>query len=227
MTAATEIVNAATTGAASAVIPITTIAPAQGAAPVVAEPKAAEVNDAKNSVAIDTTSETKTNQAPTDKAQQKTEIKLELPQGTFLQAQDLERIAAESTARGLTQEQAQAELNREGAAMTRLAERHNAALEAEAKRVENESRNDPEIGGKSWNETQSFKQAVLNRFDPQKKIEAFLKETKLENDPTVLRFMREIGKAIRPDSFAGRSGSAERVEKTIGEALFANVGNSN
>lgn len=147
------------------------------------------------------------------------EIKLKAPETSFLAEGDLERIEREAREQGLTQAQAEVLLAHEN----KFAERHTSAWDAEVAAWRSQSEKDPEIGGGNLSETQTLARAVLDRFDKSGVVGAFL-ERGFGNHPGLLHFLRDIGKSMQQDTMVGRGGAPMKQPKSLGEALFSQVG---
>lgn len=152
------------------------------------------------------------------------EFKLKLAEGSRLSTGDLERIVAEAKAGGLSEEQAQQLLQREDSAVARYVDAQDKELNEERARWRKESESDPEIGGQKIAETNSLARAVLDRFDKSGDVRKLLEETDLGNNVVALRFLREIGIAMRPDTLHSRGSGVnnKKIERSA-DVLFGSV----
>jgi hypothetical protein len=78
---------------------------------------------------------------------------------------------------------------------------------------------DPEIGGKNLDSTVQFAKAALAKFGNEGLMEV-LNETGLGNNPEMVRFVANIGKAMEDDSFVSSAGGKAGEEKTQAKTLY-------
>ena len=152
------------------------------------------------------------------------EISLKAPENSLLESGALERIAADAKQQGLTQEQAQWLVERENQAVSRFVTNQRSELGRETEGWIAESKKDPEVGQGNLIQTKILTKAVLDRFDPTGEVAKLLDSTGLGNNRGTLRFLSNIGKAMKPDSLHGKGGPGGSEPVTFGGALFGKVG---
>lgn len=65
---------------------------------------------------------------------------------------------------------------------------------------------DPEFGGKNWNSTIADARKALDRFDADGSLREFLRETKFQHHPQVIRVVARVGRAMGEHGFVGSNG---------------------
>lgn len=126
------------------------------------------------------------------------EISLELVENAVMDQAALTAITEAATAQGLTQEQAQAMATQaENAAATAVKGLHDQYL-AETVAWRDEVTADAELGGEKFDETSRLARAALDKYGSSKLKEA-LDKTGYGNHPELVRFCRNIGKAMEDD----------------------------
>lgn len=147
---------------------------------------------------------------------QPAEIKLAMPKDSLLDAGAVERIASFAKERGLTQEQAQAILERESGAVAAYAEGQQQTLEKHKSAWVEDLKADKELGGAAFNETVEIAKRVVESFGTEA-LKKALNETGLGNHPEVVRVFARIGKQmgddkfVRPTAGAGVKRSPEEI----------------
>lgn len=136
---------------------------------------------------------------------------LKLPENAYLAVGEVEKISVHARARGLSNEEAQAEL-------VRL----NSEVESRAKaqgdqwRVESES--DKEIGGEALAQNVQLATRAISRFStPQ--FMGLLDKYGFGNHPEVIRIFSRIGKAMGDDELV-QPGSAAGGKRSIEEVFY-------
>lgn len=143
---------------------------------------------------------------------EKYEIKL--PEGSPLDASHIEKIASYAKERGLSNEDAQALLDRESSAVATYVDVQKNLLKEKSEGWITEMSKDKEIGGEAFTKNVEVANQVVDKyFTPEfKKI---LNETGLGNHPELLRGLYRIGKASAPDSLVqpkSQNGGARKIE---------------
>lgn len=143
--------------------------------------------------------------------------KFTAPEGVEI-AEDSAVIAAYSDfakSHNLTQEQAQ-----EGFAKLAQAQADQARAQQDAwrKGLEDETRNDPVLGGDSLKETMVKADQVLATFDKDRKLTALLNDTGLKWDKRVLAVLNEVRDAIGEDHFL--TGGVGQEEDTSARRFY-------
>ena len=151
----------------------------------------------------------------TVEANKEVKYDLKMPEGSPLGSDAIEKIVSLSKERGLSNEQAQAVLERESEAVSSFAANQKEQYEQRASAWVDEVKNDKEIGGEKFNENIAHAQRVLKRFgnDALTKV---LNETGLGNYPELVRFCTKIGKAMSEDKLVGagsNTGGSQSMEE--------------
>ena len=143
---------------------------------------------------------------------------LKLPDGAVLDASAVEEVAAFAKERKLTNEEAQAILERDNA---KIASYHEAQRQKLAQQVEQwvvEAKADKEIGGEAFPKNVEMAKRVLDRFAPQEFKDA-LNETGLGNHPELIRVFARIAKAMSEDQLVVGGPSAQ-TQKSPEEVFY-------
>ena len=129
-----------------------------------------------------------------------TEIKLTLPEGSFMQPADLEKITAFAKERNLTPEQAQAVVDREHTQRAEFQSSVTKQMEDQNKSWLGELKSDPSVGGTKWKETEANVRRAFELGDPTGEFRKALEESKLSYHPGLVKFLSVIGAARKEDS---------------------------
>jgi len=123
---------------------------------------------------------------------------LKLPDGSPLNAKALDQVASFAKEKGLTQDEAQAILERESAVLASYVDSQKQELAQKQKEWVESIKTDKEIGGDGFNKTIEMAKRVVDRFatDSLKKA---LNDSGLGNHPELVRFVARIGKAMSED----------------------------
>lgn len=137
-------------------------------------------------------------------------------EGSFLNAKDLEKIAAAARERGLSQQDAQAFLVDQE---KEVADRIDAQSQAWAE----EAQNDKEIGGAAFNENVQLAKRLVDRFGSER-LKQEMNRLGYGNHPEWIRLFSKIGKHFVDDKavFPGSSGSG-KVDKSLEEILYPDM----
>lgn len=138
---------------------------------------------------------------------------LKLPDETRLEAEDLTQFEVYARENGMTNDQAQAAL-----------EKHHEAIEAQAVRFYEMAKADKDYGGEKLEQSTKHATALLDRVRPKgtPRGDAFrglLKRTGYGNHPEILAFMADLGKMTdedptlgqRPDRSTGNTDMASKL----------------
>lgn len=140
---------------------------------------------------------------------------LKLPANSPVDPARLEKIAAEAKAQGLTQEQAQALVEREHSVVNDLVESHNARIKGWIE----ESTNDKEIGGPEINRNIELAKRVVDTYGSPL-LKQHLETTGFGSHPELLRLFVRIGKAYGEDRLIRGSGTPQPAKKSAADLLF-------
>lgn len=201
---------AGTTAAPVIAAPVTTtLAPAAAVIPIVVEKKTDAVAPAKvesvekKSLLADvTTEEAKPIETKPD-ADAEIEItySLKAPEKSALTAEDVKNIEAWAKEKHVSQEVAQAVVERESKLIETVKQASDAAAKAGVEKLYEtwaaEAQKDPVIGGAKWAETQANAKRALN-IDPD--FKALISTSPFGNHPKVLAFLAKVGALTREDS---------------------------
>lgn len=190
-------------------------APVQATAPT----EAAKTTEANAPAAAATATEP-TSTAPATEVKPEIKYELKPSENSLLDQGKLDDLIAYAKANNLSQEQAQALLNKEEALLSSYAQATEAAqAEAIAKASEEwkqQAMADKEIGGPEFNKNVELAHRALKQFGNET-MTKFLNETGFGNHPDVVRMFMRIGRAMAEDKIVssnahgGQSKSLEEV----------------
>lgn len=144
---------------------------------------------------------------------------LKLPEQSPLSTARLEKIEAYCKAQGFSQEQAQALVENEHAAVATFAEEQNRSVETLKEGWKNELVSDKELGGEALAKNAEHAKRVIDVFaDDTLKDE--LDRTGLGNHPGFFRMCVKIGKLIGEDGMVRGGAPAMASKKTAEELLY-------
>lgn len=147
------------------------------------------------------------------------EYKLSLPKDSLLDASRVDEIVSDAKERGLSNEAAQENLNRESGAVARFQEAQSEEVEGIRKDWVEETKADKEIGGEKLKETQELAQRVFTRFGNEALKDIF-EETGFGDHPEWVRFVSRIGKAMADDQLEMPGSQAKGGKKSAEELLY-------
>jgi len=149
---------------------------------------------------------------------------LKLPKDSLLTTEALERKAADAKARGLTNEQAQKELENENATIATYVDTQKQQQEAEWKKQNeawvNEIKSDKEIGGEAFPKNVELAKRVVQRFGD----DSFVKEldgTGFGNHPGLVRMLVKLGKAMSEDQLVLPGSQPAGAVKSSAEIFYS------
>lgn len=153
--------------------------------------------------------------------QQQGEVKydLKLPEKTSLVQADLDRIAADAKARGLTNEQAQAELKAQNETAQAIVDRQATMLQETRTKWVEQIKADKELGGDNLATTQRLSMLPVEKFMTPE-LRTFLRETGYGDHPEVVRFLVKLGKAMSEDKPVGGLGGGGGDKKSVADVLY-------
>jgi hypothetical protein len=157
-------------------------------------------------------------------ADKKTEVKvpdkydLKIPEGSLLKPEEVDKISAYAKAKGLSNEQAQEELNKKSDAV----KEYHSALETvhgnSVKEWADKSATDKEFGGENFGKNAELAKRALEKFGSPE-LKEILNKTGYGNHPELVRFMYRVGKAMGDDSFVSGS-KIPGAQKSIAEKFY-------
>lgn len=139
---------------------------------------------------------------------------LKLPEGSPLDKAHVETTAAFAKERGLSNEQAQAILDREHQAVAS----HLEGVKAMQQQWAEDSKNDKEIGGEGFSKNVELAKRVVDKYGSESFRKA-LSESGLGNHPELVRFITRIGKAFGNDHFV-QAGAKPSGKRPIEEVFY-------
>ena len=163
-----------------------------------------------------------------DQDKQKTDAESEVPEkydfkppeGMEYDQETIDIYAEAAKEAGLSQEKADIIL---GKIAPHLAQQQIKAVEKASSEWEAASRTDPEFGGDKLNENLSVAAKAIEQFATPE-LKTLLNESRLGNNPEVIRLFYRVGKAISEDGFVSATGSPQTSDA---RALFPNTKNLN
>lgn len=163
-----------------------------------------------------------------DQGEQKTDAESEVPEkydfkppeGMEFDEETINLYAEAAKEAGLSQEKADIIL---GKIAPHLAQQQIKAVEKASSEWEAASRADPEFGGDKLNENLSVAAKAIEQFATPE-LKTLLNESRLGNNPEVIRLFYRVGKAISEDGFVSATGSPQTSDA---RALFPNTKNLN
>lgn len=162
---------------------------------------------------------------PAEKPKELTKESLKIPKDSQLSAAAVDEIVAFAKAHGLSQEQAQAHMEREVQVRTAVRADIQKEVDAKVNGWTEESENDKEFGGDKFKETQVRCNSLLKKHGSETFVKALI-ESGLSNHPEVIRFMNRVAKTMDPDQLilAGAQ-VTDSGEKDAASILYDGGGN--
>lgn len=144
---------------------------------------------------------------------------LKLPEGSLLDPATVEKISSFAKERGLSNEQAQAILERESASVSEYVKGQEEGLKAEAQKWVETIRSDKEIGGDAFNKSVEHAKRLVDRYATAdfKKV---LDDTGLGNHPELVRMLARIGKAMADDTAVLPGTSSSTGQRSAAEIMY-------
>lgn len=144
---------------------------------------------------------------------------LKLPEGALIDAARLTEIAADAKAQGLSQDQAQALVEREHKAVSAYQTAQLEALSAKSDQWISEVQADKEIGGQDAVKNVTLAQRVLDRFGDVG-FKQTLNDTKLGNHPGLVRLLVRIGKTMGDDQLVIPGPQSGAAPKSAADVFY-------
>nr|DAN40387.1 MAG TPA: putative protease [Caudoviricetes sp.] len=142
------------------------------------------------------------------------------PDGMEYDQETIDIYAEAATEAGLSQEKADIIL---GKIAPHLAQQQIKAVEKASAEWEAASRADAEFGGDKLNENMAVAAKAMEKFATPE-LKTLLNESRLGNNPEVIRLFYRVGKAISEDGFVSATGAPQNSDA---RALFPNTKNLN
>jgi hypothetical protein len=143
---------------------------------------------------------------------------IKLPEGSKLDASHVEKIALFAKERGLSNEDAQAIVERD---QKLLSAREEAMTQEVRKIVEGwptQAKADPEIGGEAFDKNVELAKRVVDRIDKEGSLKKLLNESGYGNHPDVLRAFVRMGKMMTEDQLVipgAQAGGKKSIEEVF------------
>lgn len=153
------------------------------------------------------------------KADVPAEIALALPEGTKLQASDVDKIASFAKEHGLSQDAAQALLDHESAVTAQREQAQIDHLKAQSEAWKAEVLSDKEMGGDKAAENVELAHRFAKTFWDDAFIDE-LEKTGLGNHPGLMKGFYRAGKAMAPDKIRGSGNPAGSKKKATEDVLY-------
>lgn len=141
---------------------------------------------------------------------------LKLPDGSTLDPKVIEAVASFAKEKGLSQEIAQAVLEREHLAIDSYTKAIDQKWEAQKQEWLKTSMSDKEFGGDNLKQAVETGHRALKRFDATGKLSEMLESTGFGNHPEVVRFFYNLGKSMSEDQLVmpgAQSGGKKSIEE--------------
>ena len=151
-----------------------------------------------------------------DAAKADLEIKIGLPEKTYLEAKDLEDIKALAKEHGLTNKQTQALINKQSDKMESFVNTQVENFKQKIAGYETSIKTDKELGGEKYNQSVSLAQRVVERYGNESLKNEF-NQTGFGSHPEVIRMLSRIGRQmgddqlISPNAKPSTTRSAEEI----------------
>lgn len=142
-----------------------------------------------------------------------------LPEGATLESEALTELQSFAKSLNLTQEQAQALVDRDIKTRADFSAAQKAQHEGLLEKWLNDSKTDKEFGGDKFDENLAVALKARDAFATPE-LKKLLNETGMGNHPEVVRFFLKIGKAISEDGFVRDAGTTGAMAKTVEERLY-------
>ena len=164
---------------------------------------------------VETKAETKVEEKAPPVEEKKPELELKIPENSSLSKEAVEKIQTFAKEKGLSNEQAQAVLERDIQAQQSQAE----FAQQKATEWFEMSKSDKEIGGEKFAENAELAKRVVTRFASEE-LKQDLEATGFGNHPELLRLLVRIGQKMAPDSLVLAGSSVTQKEKPIEEIFY-------
>ena len=146
-----------------------------------------------------------------------------LPKGVEVDPAALEEAQSLFAEARLSQPQAQKLVDLYAGKMNELVQRQISAAESRQTAWVAEVKNDPELGGRRFEQARAAAQRALARFGTPE-LRRTLDELWVGNNPQLFRFFVRVGQAVSEDRYVGAQSSASRL--TAAETLYPNIPNT-
>lgn len=147
---------------------------------------------------------------------------LKLPEGSLLDAKAIETISSYAKEKGLSNDEAQALINRDSSLVAEYKNSQETAFKQVAETWVSQVKEDKEIGGASFKENAELAKRVIKKFatDDFSKV---LDNTGLGNHPELVRVFVRIGKQMGEDKFVNAT-HVGAEKKSIADRVYGGNG---
>lgn len=147
---------------------------------------------------------------------------LKLPEGSLLDAKAIETISSYAKEKGLSNDEAQALINRDSSLVAEYKQSQESAFKQVAETWVSQVQEDKEIGGASFKENAELAKRVIKKFatDDFSKV---LDNTGLGNHPELVRVFVRIGKQMGEDKFVNAT-HVGAEKKSIADRVYGGNG---
>ena len=145
---------------------------------------------------------------------------LKLPEGSKLPETHLEEISSFAKEKKLSNEVAQALLEREHSVIAGYEQAQLAGLRQKAESWLNDVRNDKELGGDNFNQTAEYAKRAVEHFGDDQIKQAF-DASGMGNHPAFVKMFSKIGKLIADDKFV--SGNSDGASSDKMDMLYPSM----
>ena len=149
------------------------------------------------------------------------EITLKAPDGSKLSQAHIDRVAADAKAKGMTQEQAQAMLERDHNLISEIYGEQETQFKNQIDQWKSEAASDEEVGGADHAHKVEIAHRALKQFADDDLIDE-LERTGLGNHPKLVRMLYRIGKANSEDKLIASSQRGGSSKKSAEEIFYPN-----
>lgn len=146
---------------------------------------------------------------------------LKLPEGSQLDAAHVEKVAAYAKERGLSNEQAQAVLERESQAVSGFIEGSQNQLKEQSTKWVEELKQDKDVGGDSFNKSAELAKRFVSRFGDDSLKDA-LDQTGLGNHPGLFKMIVRAAKLMSEDQLVLPNAQPSAEAKRPEDVLYGN-----
>lgn len=139
---------------------------------------------------------------------------------SFVKGDSLKEIEAFAKENKLSKDAAMEIVNRQNEAIAEFIEKHESDLDAQIDNWRLEVESDSVLGGENFERTKSSARKAVERFGDEGFIE-ILNTTGYGNNPSVVRFLANIGELLSEDSLVA-PGKQQQSEKPLYEYFYGN-----
>lgn len=150
---------------------------------------------------------------------------LKLPKDSLIDESRIKEVADFAKSHKLTNDEAQAILERENAFKAAIIDGQQEELAATREKWIEDAKADSEIGGEKFDENIELAKRVVGKYGTPT-LKKYLNETGLGDNPEVIRFMARIGKASKDDEFI-HAGAAPAAGRSMEDVFYGDSKNKN